>query len=124
MARRRPEFPVSHHPIAGRSTRDGNNPAHFDNRRYIDGSTNINEISRKYSNLQKNGLSALPGFVVSWYGNRDRAAWPDTGKRRRDFHDRLFDRMARRKERVAHATAAVEQRTDGSRNVGVIIGEW
>ncbi len=43
---------------------------------------------------------------------------------RRDMQERLFQRMARRKERVAHSTEAVEKRTDGSRNVGVIIGEW
>ncbi len=43
---------------------------------------------------------------------------------RRELKDRLFERMALRKARVAHPTAAVEQRTDGSRNVGVIIGEW
>lgn len=54
----------------------------------------------------------------------DLGADPGHAAVRRDLHNRLFERMARRKERVAHSTAAVEQRTDGSRNVGVIIGEW
>ena len=54
----------------------------------------------------------------------DLGADPGCDAQRRELYDRLFERMALRKTRVAHTTATVEQRTDGARNVGVIIGEW
>ncbi len=44
---------------------------------------------------------------------------PHFDAQRRELHDWLCERMALRKTRVAHSTAAVEQR-----NVGVIVGEW
>ena len=40
------------------------------------------------------------------------------------FNTRLFDRITRRKNRITVPDEVVIERTDGSRNVGVIIGEW
>ena len=43
---------------------------------------------------------------------------------RSEMRDRLFELMARSKERGGHSTQTVVQRTDASRNVGGINGEW
>ncbi len=43
---------------------------------------------------------------------------------RADMHSRLFERITRRKNRITVPDEVVIERTDGSRNVGVIIGEW
>ena len=43
---------------------------------------------------------------------------------RGELHGLLFDRIARRKNRVAIATDKVEKRTDGAHKHGVMIGYW
>ena len=40
------------------------------------------------------------------------------------MHSHLFERLTRRKNRITVPDEVVVERTDGSRKVGVIIGEW
>ncbi len=54
----------------------------------------------------------------------DLGAHPDYAEVRADMHTRLFERITRRKNRITVPDEVVIERTDGSRNVGVIIGEW
>ena len=41
-----------------------------------------------------------------------------------EMHDRLFERLVRRKNRIAMTDARVDALTDTEREVGIIIGEW
>ena len=43
---------------------------------------------------------------------------------RAEMHERLFERLVRRKNRIAMTDARVEELTDTEREVGIIIGEW
>ena len=49
---------------------------------------------------------------------------PDHADIRAEMHSHLFERLTRRKNRTTVPDEVVVERTDGSRKVGVIIGEW